>query len=76
MSQRPKRKPLEQFYKEEDDELLEGNHMKLYISYLPIHILFVEETFYHESTIDTINRPFTIVYLECASDAINCFSTY
>ena len=49
MSQRPKRKPLEQFYKEEDDELLEGNHMKLYISYLPI--LFVEETFYHESTI-------------------------
>ena len=24
MSQRPKRKPLEQFYKEEDDELLEG----------------------------------------------------
>ena len=29
MSQRPKRKPLEQFYKEEDDELLEGNHMKL-----------------------------------------------
>lgn len=51
MSQRPKRKPLEQFYKEEDDELLEGNHMKLYISYLPIHILFVEETFYHESTI-------------------------
>ena len=51
MSQRPKRKPLEQFYKEEDDELLEGNHMKLYILYLPIHILFVEETFYHESTI-------------------------
>ena len=51
MSQRPKRKPLEQFYKGEDDELLEGNHMKLYISYLPIHILFVEETFYHESTI-------------------------
>lgn len=51
MSQRPKRKPLEQFYKEEDDELLEGNHMKLYISYLLIHILFVEETFYHESTI-------------------------
>ena len=49
MSQRPKRKPLEQFYKEEDDELLEGNHMKLYISYLPI--LFAEETFYHESTI-------------------------
>ena len=43
MSQRPKRKPLEQFYKEEDDELLEGNHMKLYISYLPI--LFVEERF-------------------------------
>ena len=49
MSQRPKRKPLEQFYKEEDDELLEGNHMKLYISYLPI--LFAEETLYHESTI-------------------------
>lgn len=51
MSQRPKRKPLEQFYKEEDDELLEGNHMKLYISYVPIHILFVEEMFYHESII-------------------------
>ena len=38
MSQRPKRKPLEQFYKEEDDELLEGNHMKLYISYLPSYL--------------------------------------
>ena len=76
MSQRPKRKPLEQFYKEEDDELLEGNHMKLYISYLPIHILFVEETFLSWIYNWWQNRPFTIVYLECASDAINCFSTY
>lgn len=62
MSQRPKRKPLEQFYKEEDDELLEGNHMKLYISYLPI--LFAEETFYHESTIgDKIGHLQLTLYL-------------
>lgn len=73
MSQRPKRKPLEQFYKEEDDELLEGNHMKLYISYLPI--LFAEETFYHESTIgDKIGHLQLTLYLLRA--CLWCYQLY